>query len=165
MRCTRQSRSTITRWSRSSSTKTTTIQNTCTTLRAQRSCASIILRIIRSISPSLMSLTQSTITYLHSHTQWFSPEYYYPMFFCSFLYAFEPEWTIHYPYEKGPISAKFRGEHALRRYPTGEERYFLGDSDVSHASCAQLPVLPTPSRLRVSLVLMDPAGPLAMIST
>lgn len=58
----------------------------------------------------------------HSHMQWFSPEYYYPMFFCSFLYAFEPEWTIHYPYEKGPLSPKFRGEHALRRYPTGEER-------------------------------------------
>ncbi len=50
------------------------------------------------------------------------------MFFCSFLYAFEPEWTIHYPYEKGPISPKFRGEHALRRYPTGEERYPLKSS-------------------------------------
>jgi NADH dehydrogenase (ubiquinone) Fe-S protein 8 len=27
-----------------------------------------------------------------------------------------------YPFEKGPISPRFRGEHALRRYPTGEER-------------------------------------------
>lgn len=27
-----------------------------------------------------------------------------------------------YPFEKGPISARFRGEHALRRYPNGEER-------------------------------------------
>jgi len=51
--------------------------------------------------------------------QWICPEYYYPMFFCAFLYAFEPEWTIHYPYEKGPLSPKFRGEHALRRYATG----------------------------------------------
>ena len=30
--------------------------------------------------------------------QWMCPEYYYPMFFCAFLYAFEPEWTIAYPY-------------------------------------------------------------------
>ena len=27
-----------------------------------------------------------------------------------------------YPFEKGPISTRFRGEHALRRYPSGEER-------------------------------------------
>lgn len=31
-------------------------------------------------------------------------------------------YTIYYPFEKGPISPRFRGEHALRRYPTGEER-------------------------------------------
>lgn len=30
--------------------------------------------------------------------------------------------TINYPYEKGPISSRFRGEHALRRYSNGEER-------------------------------------------
>jgi NADH dehydrogenase (ubiquinone) Fe-S protein 8 len=30
--------------------------------------------------------------------------------------------TINYPLEKGPISPRFRGEHALRRYSTGEER-------------------------------------------
>ena len=30
--------------------------------------------------------------------------------------------TINYPHEKGKISARFRGEHALRRYPNGEER-------------------------------------------
>ncbi|HEY4161585.1 MAG TPA: NADH-quinone oxidoreductase subunit NuoI [Dongiaceae bacterium] len=30
--------------------------------------------------------------------------------------------TINYPYQKGPISPRFRGEHALRRYPNGEER-------------------------------------------
>ncbi len=29
---------------------------------------------------------------------------------------------INYPFEKGAISPRFRGEHALRRYPTGEER-------------------------------------------
>jgi len=36
--------------------------------------------------------------------------------------AMEPKLTINYPFEKGPISPRFRGEHALRRYPTGEER-------------------------------------------
>lgn len=30
--------------------------------------------------------------------------------------------TLNYPFEKGPISPRFRGEHALRRYPNGEER-------------------------------------------
>ena len=30
--------------------------------------------------------------------------------------------TINYPYEKGKLSPRFRGEHALRRYPNGEER-------------------------------------------
>ena len=29
---------------------------------------------------------------------------------------------IMYPFEKGALSPRFRGEHALRRYPTGEER-------------------------------------------
>ena len=37
-------------------------------------------------------------------------------------YFFKPKVTINYPYEKGPISPRFRGEHALRRYPNGEER-------------------------------------------
>ncbi|MGB3047621.1 NADH-quinone oxidoreductase subunit NuoI, partial [Dokdonella sp.] len=35
---------------------------------------------------------------------------------------FAPKATINYPHEKGPVSARFRGEHALRRYPNGEER-------------------------------------------
>jgi len=30
--------------------------------------------------------------------------------------------TINYPFEKGPLNSRFRGEHALRRYLTGEER-------------------------------------------
>ncbi len=37
-------------------------------------------------------------------------------------YMFKRKVTLNYPYEKGPISARFRGEHALRRYPNGEER-------------------------------------------
>ena len=37
-------------------------------------------------------------------------------------YFFAPKETINYPHEKGPLSPRFRGEHALRRYPWGEER-------------------------------------------
>ena len=37
-------------------------------------------------------------------------------------YFFKPKVTINYPFEKNPISPRFRGEHALRRYPNGEER-------------------------------------------
>ena len=37
-------------------------------------------------------------------------------------YFFRPKVTLDYPHEKGPLSPRFRGEHALRRYPNGEER-------------------------------------------
>ena len=37
-------------------------------------------------------------------------------------YMFKPKVTLNYPYEKGPLSPRFRGEHALRRYSNGEER-------------------------------------------
>jgi NADH dehydrogenase (ubiquinone) Fe-S protein 8 len=36
--------------------------------------------------------------------------------------ALKPKVTINYPFEKGPLSTRFRGEHLLRRYPSGEER-------------------------------------------
>ena len=37
-------------------------------------------------------------------------------------YMFKRPVTVNYPYEKGPLSPRFRGEHVLRRYPNGEER-------------------------------------------
>lgn len=37
-------------------------------------------------------------------------------------YFFRSKVTLDYPHEKGPLSPRFRGEHALRRYPNGEER-------------------------------------------
>ena len=37
-------------------------------------------------------------------------------------YLFRPKYTIMYPMEKTPQSPRFRGLHALRRYPNGEER-------------------------------------------
>ena len=35
---------------------------------------------------------------------------------------FQPSVTLNYPFEKGPLSPRFRGEHVLRRYASGEER-------------------------------------------
>ena len=37
-------------------------------------------------------------------------------------YFFQPKFTLRYPVEKTPKSNRFRGLHALRRYPNGEER-------------------------------------------
>ena len=37
-------------------------------------------------------------------------------------YFFKPKVTLNYPFEKGFLSPRFRGEHALRRYANGEER-------------------------------------------
>jgi NADH-quinone oxidoreductase subunit I len=43
-------------------------------------------------------------------------------FVLAMRYFFKPKATLNYPFEKGPISPRFRGEHVLRRYPNGEER-------------------------------------------
>ncbi len=40
----------------------------------------------------------------------------------TFRAMFKQKVTLNYPHEKGPISSRFRGEHALRRYQNGEER-------------------------------------------
>lgn len=37
-------------------------------------------------------------------------------------YFWKKKITIQYPEEKTPVSPRFRGLHALRRYPNGEER-------------------------------------------
>lgn len=37
-------------------------------------------------------------------------------------YAFARKITVQFPEEKTPLSPRFRGLHALRRYPDGEER-------------------------------------------
>lgn len=37
-------------------------------------------------------------------------------------YMFKPKVTLNYPFEKGVLSPRFRGQHALRRYSNGEER-------------------------------------------
>ncbi len=40
----------------------------------------------------------------------------------TFGYFFRKKITVRYPEEKAPQSPRFRGLHALRRYPNGEER-------------------------------------------
>ena len=42
--------------------------------------------------------------------------------YLTFKYMFKSKVTINYPHQKGPLSPRCRGEHALRRYPNGEER-------------------------------------------
>ena len=42
--------------------------------------------------------------------------------FLTLRYFFKPKVTINYPFEKGTLSPRFRGEHVLRRYDSGEER-------------------------------------------
>ena len=37
-------------------------------------------------------------------------------------YFFKKKITVQYPEEKAPLSPRFRGLHALRRYENGEER-------------------------------------------
>jgi NADH-quinone oxidoreductase subunit I len=43
-------------------------------------------------------------------------------FSITFANMFRKKFTILYPFEATPISPRMRGEHALRRYPNGEER-------------------------------------------
>lgn len=43
-------------------------------------------------------------------------------FFLALKQMFTRKATVNYPFEKNPLSPRFRGEHALRRYPSGEER-------------------------------------------
>ena len=48
---------------------------------------------------------------------------------------------INYPFEKGQLSPRFRGEHLLRRYATGEERCIackLCEAVRDGCSCASL---------------------------
>merc|ERR1719239_641695 len=62
-------------------------------------------------------------------------------------HIFKEPATINYPFEKGPLSPRFRGEHALRRYPSGEE-------DASPVNSVRLFAPLRPSLLKLNHVLM-----------
>jgi NADH-quinone oxidoreductase subunit I len=68
----------------------------------------------------------------------------------TFSYIFKPKVTINYPYEKGPISPRFRGEHALRRYSDGSERCIACKlcEAVCPAQAITIEAAPTPSGAR-----------------
>ena len=42
--------------------------------------------------------------------------------YITFIFFFKKKVTLNYPFEKGPLSRRFRGEHLLRVYLNGEER-------------------------------------------
>ena len=56
--------------------------------------------------------------------------------------------TVNYPYEKGVLSPRFRGEHALRRYPTGEERCIA--CKLCEAICPARPSRSKPNRAKTA---------------
>lgn len=64
----------------------------------------------------------------------------------------KPKVTINYPFEKGPISPRFRGEHLLRRYPSGEERCIA--CKLCEAICPAQ-VTATPSLMRSHHLLLS----------
>jgi hypothetical protein len=77
-------------------------------------------------------------------------------FVLAMRYFFKPKATLNYPFEKGPISPRFRGELALRRYP----------SAASPASCARRSARPRPSPSRRGRgATTARGGPRAMTST
>ena len=49
--------------------------------------------------------------------------------------AFKAKKTLNYPFEKGKISPRARGEHALRRYPNGKKDVLLVNY-ARQSSCA-----------------------------
>ena len=59
------------------------------------------------------------IRYFFKYLLWLD---FFKAFGLAFKYFFKKKATINYPYERGRISPRFRGEHALRRYANGEER-------------------------------------------
>jgi NADH-quinone oxidoreductase chain I len=63
----------------------------------------------------------SKIIFINSLKQFFIYEIVWG-FILTGLNFFSTKVTLNYPYEKGPLSPRFRGEHALRRYSNGEER-------------------------------------------
>ncbi|NWI07603.1 NDUS8 protein, partial [Tichodroma muraria] len=72
-------------------------------------------------------------------------------------YLFREPATINYPFEKGPLSPRFRGEHALRRYPSGEERCIA--CKLCEAVCpaqVSLPPPPTSSSPGAPAVTVSP---------
>ena len=63
-------------------------------------------------------------------------------------YFLKKKFTIQYPEEKTPTSPRFRGIHALRRYPNGEERCIA--CKLCEAVCPALRLLLKRNRVRMA---------------
>ena len=87
----------------------------------------------------------------------------YPAYWFMAYWLNEPEVTIQFPFERATVGPRFRGEHALRRYPTGEERYNKLKVDVLHVSYVRLFVLLLLSLLSLNQGMMGPEEPLNTI--
>ena len=72
-------------------------------------------------------------------------------FFLAMRYFFKPKVTLNYPFEKGSLSPRFRGELALRRYPNGEERCIAWFTEP--ASLTSLPRWRRPAPRRSGLMI------------
>ena len=73
-------------------------------------------------------------------------------------YMFARKITVHFPEEKTPQSPRFRGLHALRRYPNGEERCIA--CKLCEAVCPALAIT-----IESEQRTMGPAAPRATTST
>jgi len=73
-------------------------------------------------------------------------------------YFFKKKVTLNYPYERGPLGPRFKGEHALRRYPNGEERCIA-------CKLCELSAPPRPSPLKPNRAKMAAAVPRATTLT
>ena len=89
-------------------------------------------------------------------------------FFLSMRQFFAPKATLNYPNEKGPVSARFRGEHALRRSARFGEAWFpmLPDPEALRAGVARLAELAEEAGRAapgvVNLAAFDPRAPEAV---
>lgn len=75
---------------------------------------------VKVASKPFPEMDMSSITDRASQTMFFTELF--RGFAVTLGHVFQEPGTINYPFEKGPLSPRFRGEHALRRYPSGEER-------------------------------------------
>ena len=67
-------------------------------------------------------------------------------------YLFARKITVLFPEEKTPLSPRFRGLHALRRYPNGEERCIA--CKLCEAICPAQAIKMARARAKNTLVLM-----------
>ena len=79
-------------------------------------------------------------------------------FFLAMRRFVAPKATINYPHEKGKLSPRFRGEHALRRYPNGEERCIACKLCEAVCPAQAITIEAEPAHAAVARASIDRAG-------